>query len=99
MRSSRRKPSLRRAASSAGRIPANVADSREELPCLEWLREQARIDSTEGRRQLVESFGVVGHEDGRQRRARGMDSYQELKVRSEEHTSELQSLRHLVCRL
>src|SRR5262245_13931248 len=80
MRSSRGERSLPRAASSAERIPANVADSRKELPCLEWLRKQARIDSTEGRWRLVESFEVVGHEDGRQRRARGMDSYQELKV-------------------
>src|SRR5437899_12311709 len=35
----------------------------------------------------------------RQRPAIGADDRQLLALRSEEHTSELQSLRHLVCRL
>src|SRR5947199_8139369 len=49
---------------------------------------------------------VLRHRDGRESpRLRDVQlhlqigSYRHLAVRSEEHTSELQSLRHLVCRL
>src|SRR5438045_4964578 len=54
-------------------------------------------ESTEGC-QLAQSGGV---DDGRAGVAQsGRDDYQGIScVRSEEHTSELQSLRHLVCRL
>src|SRR5205814_8822295 len=44
---------------------------------------------------LSQSYGDYGSESGRSRSRSG----RERSARSEEHTSELQSLRHLVCRL
>src|SRR5438045_5160063 len=55
-------------------------------------------------RQLLLAVGIEGHHDGSRRRkdrGRGCHKCREAarRQRSEEHTSELQSLRHLVCRL
>src|SRR5205814_5727444 len=103
------RPWPRKASSrSDGRLsPTGRADSRTlELRCAllhegldSFVNVVRRGDEAEGHRLHLE-----GRIDGRvataiQERLRQADRDGRLSSRSEEHTSELQSLRHLVCRL
>src|ERR1039458_207504 len=58
-----------------------------------------RFRSRQGRRKTrVRPARELGRR-GRIRRRRNLNNLKQPRIRSEEHTSELQSLRHLVCRL
>src|SRR5262245_65331774 len=66
------------------------------------VRLTTRYDEHDLRYALFSTIHEAGHglyEQGLDPQARGTPRGQSCSLRSEEHTSELQSLRHLVCRL
>src|SRR5947199_6236067 len=86
--------------------PTCYLSLHDALPIFAWPIRHRRGDRVAGRDRDGAGRADPVHDDGRRRRHDGERGAGEQAVaarreepRSEEHTSELQSLRHLVCRL
>src|SRR5262245_64087938 len=70
---------------------------RSVWPCpLAGARQIARLNNTIDRRDVASPLGSIALDQAAGNQAPAVHQHEK---RSEEHTSELQSLRHLVCRL
>src|SRR3989441_13375020 len=81
---------------------ARLEELRAELPDLLELGREVGLLERPRREELVGEVGlrlVKLLDDGPRGGAVGRDDLTHLRLRSEEHTSELQSLAYLVCRL
>src|SRR5262249_61730400 len=79
--------------------PAYAAQDREERAPVQVLRRGDAAQREERRQDVDELHGLVDH---RRRQVPGLrelqdEGHEQLLERSEEHTSELQSLTNLVC--
>src|SRR5437763_8798923 len=81
----------------------NLADDRREIDAvrcrLPFLREQLLVDRVQTRDPIATFRRVLRHAALEQRLDDLVRARRDAEIRSEEHTSELQSPMYLVCRL